>query len=295
VGGGEDNQAGNANGTDSEDLLADAAFATVAGGKGNSASGLNSMVGGGVDNLAYGIGATVGGGDLNRAIGGTSVVSGGLHNRAIGLGASVGGGNGNIAEGLEAVIAGGATNTASGTRSVVPGGFNNNAEGEHSFAAGHHAKALHDGTFVWSDATTEFQSTEANQFNVLASGGTRIFSNSPGSTGVQLAPGGNSWLAVSDRALKENFTRLDRRQLLERLAWLPITEWNLKSQDPNIRHVGPTAQDFYAAFGLGEDDRYIGTSDADGVALAAIQELYRLVQEQQQRIAALQARLEELQ
>jgi hypothetical protein len=78
---------------------------------------------------------------------------------------------------------------------------------------------------------------------------------------------------------------------LERLSRIQIAEWNLKSQDPAIRHLGPTAQDFYAAFGLGEDERYIGAVDADGVALAAIQGLHRLVQEQQEQIARLEMRM----
>ena len=34
---------------------------------------------------------------------------------------------------------------------------------------------------------------------------------------------------------------------------------------------GPMAQDFYAAFGLGNSDKSIGLLDASGVALAAIQ------------------------
>lgn len=38
-------------------------------------------------------------------------------------------------------------------------------------------------------------------------------------------------------------------------------------------HIGPMAQDFNAAFQLGESDRAITTVDADGVALAAIQGL----------------------
>ncbi len=49
------------------------------------------------------------------------------------------------------------------------------------------------------------------------------------------------------------------------------------------------AQDFYAAFGLGEDERYIGTLDADGVALAAIQDLYAINQEQTEVIENLKA------
>ena len=68
-----------------------------------------------------------------------------------------------------------------------------------------------------------------------------------------------------------------------------MTTWNYKSQDAAIRHMGPVAQDFYAAFGVGEDDTHITTIDADGVALAASQALYALAQEQAGRIASLQA------
>jgi hypothetical protein len=39
------------------------------------------------------------------------------------------------------------------------------------------------------------------------------------------------------------------------------------------------AQDFYAAFAVGQDDKHISTVDADGVALAAIQGLNRKVDE----------------
>jgi len=43
------------------------------------------------------------------------------------------------------------------------------------------------------------------------------------------------------------------------------------------------AQDFYAAFGVGPDDRHIATVDADGVALAAIQGLNEKVEARSQR------------
>jgi TolA-binding protein len=65
--------------------------------------------------------------------------------------------------------------------------------------------------------------------------------------------------------------------LLEKLNSIPIETWNFRSQDDSIRHMGPMAQDFYAAFGLGEDDKHISTVDADGVALAGVQALYRMV------------------
>jgi hypothetical protein len=75
------------------------------------------------------------------------------------------------------------------------------------------------------------------------------------------------------------------------LADVPIETWNLKSQPDSIRPIGPMAQDFAAAFGVGEDDKHIGTVDADGVALAAIQGFYRLLQQKDEQIAALTARV----
>ena len=84
------------------------------------------------------------------------------------------------------------------------------------------------------------------------------------------------------------------RRVLERLAAIPIQTWNYKSQDPSIRHIGPVAQGFYGAFGLGADDQHISTVDADGVALAAIQGVYELVRDQAAQIAALEARLSPL-
>jgi hypothetical protein len=76
----------------------------------------------------------------------------------------------------------------------------------------------------------------------------------------------------SDRNLKENFSPVSPREVLEKVATLPISRWNFKG-DAATPHVGPMAQDFYAAFGTGTDERHIATVDADGVALAAIQGL----------------------
>jgi hypothetical protein len=54
---------------------------------------------------------------------------------------------------------------------------------------------------------------------------------------------------------------------------MPVYQWNPKGANAHIRHFGPTAQDFHAAFGLGDSNLTIGQQDADGVALAAIQGL----------------------
>jgi len=55
--------------------------------------------------------------------------------------------------------------------------------------------------------------------------------------------------------------------------------------------MGPTAQDFYTAFGLGDGDTSIGTVDADGVALAAIQGLCAENQALKAQVTGLEARL----
>jgi hypothetical protein len=73
-----------------------------------------------------------------------------------------------------------------------------------------------------------------------------------------------------------------------------IREWNYKAQAAGIRHVGPTAQDFHAAFGLGEDPLRISTIDADGIALAAVQALTRENDTLRAALAALLARVERL-
>jgi hypothetical protein len=94
---------------------------------------------------------------------------------------------------------------------------------------------------------------------------------------------------VSDRNLKHSLQSLSSEQILERLSRLPISSWSYNNEPPGVRHVGPMAQDFKAAFGLGSDERYIAPVDADGVALAAIQALYRQLQQLRREVDRLRA------
>ena len=97
----------------------------------------------------------------------------------------------------------------------------------------------------------------------------------------------------SDRNVKAGFTPVDAKEILEKVAALPITRWHY-TNDPATPHLGPVAQDFKAAFDLGADDKSIATVDADGVALAAIQGLNQKLEEQRTENAALKRRLEAL-
>ena len=105
---------------------------------------------------------------------------------------------------------------------------------------------------------------------------------------------GTTWVDVSDRNRKENFESVDQKQILEKVAALPVQEWNYIGQPAKTRHIGPMAQDFYAAFGVGSDDKTITAVDRSGVSLAAIQGLYQVVREKDAEIQALKARLDAL-
>ncbi len=221
--------------------------------------------------------STVASGQASTAMGSRTVASGetstaiGRDSRAIGF--------------VSTAI--GNTTTASGAASLA-GGFSSSAEGLTSLAFGSESRTTGTagvalgtravagrGSFVFADnsGTGSLIATAGHEFLVRASGGVNFFSNTISTTGVRLAAGGSQWLTISDVRTKHRFQELDGEDVLARIARMPVTEWSYKAQQGAIRHIGPTAQDFHAAFGLGEDPLRIGTLDADGVALAGIKAL----------------------
>jgi hypothetical protein len=130
----------------------------------------------------------------------------------------------------------------------------------------------------------DITSPAPNTFTVRASGGIWLgTTSSPSiasghfidtSTGAYLTSAG-AWTNNSDRTKKHDLKALNMHTVLERVARMPITSWSYNTERPTVRHIGPMAQDFYKAFRLGLDDKHISTIDEGGVALAAIQGLYR--------------------
>jgi hypothetical protein len=98
---------------------------------------------------------------------------------------------------------------------------------------------------------------------------------------------------TSSRELKEGFAPLDPREILTKVASLPISKWHFKEGSP-VDHIGPMAEDFHAAFGLNSDAKTISMTDTSGVALAAIQGLLQQVQDLQKQNADLAGRLQAL-
>lgn len=288
--------------------------AFVAGGQSNTASATRAAVGGGVNNTASGSSSAIAGGNGNAATGINTSVTGGGANTASGTNAVVAGGNSNSAGGFAAGVLGGTSNQAAGALSTAIGGASNVAGGDFSFASGRRASVRtaaqtgepvdcantstcgDEGTVVFADSNSQsFFSDGPNRFLVRATGGASFVTaiDGPGNptAGVVLAAGGGSWSTLSDRSAKTAFATIDPLAILDAVLGLEIARWSYRAQPPSIRHIGPVAQDFHAAFGVGEDARRIATVDADGVALAAIQGLNAKLEAEVAALAAENARL----
>jgi hypothetical protein len=269
-------------------------MSTIAGGASNTASGVESSIGGGFGNVATGQASVVAGGSLNSATGAFSVVSGGTRNissgpatgvssggstvsggsgnTASGSSSFVGGGGNNVASGELATVVGGALNTASGLLSFVGGGRQNTASGASSFALGNQANATSNNSFVWGGSSIDTNDSGPGTFTAYAPGGFYFFRGAPGAGGCTLPAGTVSWSCTSDRNTKTNITSLNARDILKRVANIPITRWSYKGTE-TVANIGPMAQDFWREFKLGDSDKSIASMNMSGVALAAIQGL----------------------
>jgi hypothetical protein len=291
-------------------------YGTVSGGVGNTAGG-TSAVGGGVLNTATNEAATVPGGMSNLAGGWYSFAAGRRARvRDPGLTGDINGDEGAFvwADGTDAdfqstapnqflVRAGGGVGI--NTTSPSPGGLTIAPPGKLTFGT-----AVRQMIELWGSQygigvqgyVQYFRTDNADALNGFAwyKGGTHndnAYNPGGGTTLMTLNQSGltvnGTFVSSSDRAAKQDLRPVDPHTVLERVARLPIGEWSYRD-DPGVRHVGPMAQDFHAAFGLGQDERHISMVDADGVALAAIQALTRIVDDQRVELERLKSRLASL-
>lgn len=212
-------------------------------------------------------------------------------------------------------------------QSSFAAGEDNTASGAASVALGYHAHTnARQGSFVFSDRSSvdTLRAGVNHSANWRVSGGFRIFTASNLSTGVTIQSGasvsnwgqssaviststgallttGGVWQNASDVNRKHLFAAVEGEDVLLKLRNLPITTWSYKVEGDEVRHMGPTAQDFYSVFRLGQDEKSIGTVDADGVSLAGVKALETRTRLQSDRIdqlerenADLRARLDRL-
>ena len=328
VGGGFGNLAGN----DNLDVT-DHDAATVAGGSTNLAIGRWSTIGGGYFNSAKSIGDTVSGGRENAANGSYATISGGTGNCAGGAYSWAGGRRAKVRPeadpgnssciGLTYPVGGDrgtfvwADSTNANFVSTGPdqflvranGGamFNRNApvSVNDDFVIG--ARTIDSG----GDADVDLRLVSRNgrsasmyvvdttgtlRFNLsnLTAGSDRL-SVAGGAGGAATLSNGGAWTNASSRTFKEGFAAIDPADVLARVLALGISRWSYIGSGEG-EHVGPMAEDFHAAFGLGHSEKQIATVDADGVALAAIQGLNAKLEAEnaalREEMAALRALVE---
>ena len=253
-------------------------------------------------------------------VNGTQWDAANIGNYSVAIGENVrASGNNGVAFGLRSTAA---------NNSSVAIGEDNTASGAASVALGYHAHTnTKQGSFVFSDRSSadSTRAGSAHQATFRVACGFQIFTSSnlnsgvafggasvsnlgstcptsyfeqsgtmiATSTGAYLSSGG-TWTNASDVNRKHLFERVTGEDVLARLRGLPITSWSYRVEEDAVRHLGPTAQDFRAAFGLGRDETTIATVDADGVALAAAKALEHRTAAQAEEIRALREENAEL-
>ncbi len=296
---------------------------SVGGGSNNTASGVGSIVAGGLSNRASGLDSIVAGGAFNTAAGTVSAVGGGLSNCAGGNYSWAGGrrakvrpasnpGSGSCS-GL--TYPGGegdagsfiwADSTNEDFVSQRSNQFRVRANGGAEFQTGVHglvafsnssasAGAAIQGESVHPDGiaiTGRNESTDATLVLNNRGTGRLIRAFRGGTVLMQLENNGDLFIAGaltqnSDRDQKEGIQSVDAQSVLDRLSELQISSWRYLNGDDGVRHIGPMAQDFHAAFGFGVSETTISTVDAQGIAFAAIQALNQRLLESQAEVAVL--------
>ena len=174
-----------------------------------------------------------------------------------------------------------------GGQGSVALGYRVTANNDYSVAIGYRASNnTHTGTITLSaedgTSTDSVRAQADREFRVRAAGGIRLRvsaaanGNTPGAggnVGCDLTSAVPSWTCASSRTLKENYLAVDGEDVLRRMRSVPVTTWSMIGADPGVRHLGPVAEDFWDAFGLGLGRTAIGLGDIDGVNFIAVQAL----------------------
>lgn len=192
----------------------------------------------------------IGGGSYNAIHEDSDFIGGGSYNYIDADYSGIGGGYGNSVEDQYSAVLGGYSNTVTGEYSMAFG-YQSEADADYTVAIGRRAVADNQGAFVFTDNTDqELNSSANNRMEMRFTGGYRFFTNTGLTTGMTLAPGDNSWAAVSDKNLKNNILKLEYQSIFEKISYLKITSWVYKFvEDKSKRNYSPMAQDFYKLFG----------------------------------------------
>jgi hypothetical protein len=199
-------------------------------------------------------------------------------------------------------IGGGSSATQAQGASSISVGYRANSNATNSIAIGYIAQAQGSNNVAIGSSVTN------NDANTVAIGNSSVTTsrlNGASGTSYALVVGTGSsngngaylsksgtWTNVSDRNKKDNITAVDYNEILEKVANLEITQWRYKGTEDY--HIGPMAQDFHEAFGLGVNNTSISTVDPAGVALASVKALNEKVKAQEAAIEELRMEIAKL-
>jgi hypothetical protein len=326
VGGGSFNQATNSAATvgGGIDNIAGGQYATVAGGDLNKSSGQLAAIGGGLANITSGYAATIPGGYSNIASGDYSFAAG-RQAQALSSGSFIWNDNS---------LGVFSSSTPNSFYARANGGFLFYSQAGVTLAADvaiaggpdtYHNLSLNGGNstgYLYGSFPALGDGVHLGYNYYYDNGGTGHIGNSGGGTsritagygeiilavGVAGAPPSTTMLHVttsgvcvlgalgncSDRNVKQDFAPVSPSEILDKVLQLPLSEWSYKF-DADTRHIGPMAQDFYSAFNVGQDEKYITTVDEGGVALAAIQGLNQKLEAKEEKTQDQESRIQEQQ
>jgi len=128
-------------------------------------------------------------------------------------------------------------------------------------------------------------SVSGPELSLLASGDLRIKGN--------FVSASRTFISASSRAAKQDIVEIDERNILDRVAQMPIYEWSYKSA-PASRHIGPMAEEYHEEFGLAGGGKGLAGTDMAGLSLASIKALHAQLRELKEQNIALQERLQNL-
>ncbi|MBU8933604.1 MAG: hypothetical protein KOO62_06320 [candidate division Zixibacteria bacterium] len=331
VSGGDENEASAPHSTVSGGRynVASGEFAGIVSGDSNTCAGDYSAIGGGQNNFAENAHSTVGGGKYDTALAFFSgvfsgcnnvagddgndtgaVILGGVKNSVTAPYSAIVGGFENIVSESYSIIGGGYLDTVSGMYSGILGGYKNSVAGNFSVIPG--------GQYNTISSTVDYSMAFGcevcvdNDFRVIffeadSSGRVGINRdcdngvNYPIHVGTDVTNGngaylteGGVWTLGTGKTSRGGIETLDGQDVLGRIDQLPAEAWTYAGTDE--RHIFPSTESFLAQFDVGDQSGSTGLAAADmaGVALIGVQELYRMVRQQQELAQTLEEKTDEI-
>jgi hypothetical protein len=162
-------------------------------------------------------------------------------------------------------------------------GNNNRVNGSHNLVLGSNTRIYGQHDIAVNAASTELQ--VSGNYQVVLNAPNGVFIDTGDGMLVSATPQSGGWTMVSDRDLKTKFSDIDFHHIYQKLLNLSVSKWEYGFK-PGVKHMGPMAQEFNRVFNIGEDARFITSTDADGVAFAAIKSLIATIDQLNQSRSA---------